>query len=200
MAFSVDQFRASMRYDGARPNLFEVQLNFPDFVELGPLGRQASPFMVRSSQLPGTTLGIAPIQYFGREVKIAGNRTFPDWTVTIYNDEDFILRNAFERWHRGINENVDNVRDQRARNADGRGNTYVTDMMVYHYAKTGGSPLKAYKFVGAFPSDVSPIDLSWEDNDRIEDFTVTISYQYWTTIDQIPSTPGLGAINTSLNF
>ena len=113
MAFNADQFRGALVDDGARPNLFEVELGFPAYVQnVASLAR----FMVKTAQLPGSTLGSVPMQYFGREVKVAGNRTFADWTVTIINDENFAIRNAMDSWMRGINDNVSNLRDNRARN------------------------------------------------------------------------------------
>ena len=112
MAFNVNSFRSQMIGDGARPNLFEV------FLPTGGLavaGGQAATnkfrFMCKSAQIPGSTLGVVTVPYFGREVKFAGNRTFADWTVTIINDEDFIVRKFFERWMNSINTHADNTRD-----------------------------------------------------------------------------------------
>jgi hypothetical protein len=189
MAFNVDQFRTALRYDGARPNLFEVVLNFPNYVELGSLAGSQSRFMCKTAQLPGSTMGVVEVPYFGRQIKVAGNRTFAEWSVTIINDEDFAIRNAFERWHRGINENVANLRDRAALSTTAPGASYAVDARIYQYGKTGGSPLKSYRLVGMFPSDISAIDLDWGSNDTIEEYTVTLSYQYWTTLDTAVSRP-----------
>ena len=161
MPFNVNQFRTQLSGDGARPNLFEVRLNFPSYVT----GRS-------SAQLK-STLGSVPVNYFGREVKVAGNRTFADWTVTVINDEDFIIRNAMEAWVRGINDNVTNLR------AALTTQQYAADAEVFQYSKAGGSPIKKYKFVGMFPVDIAAIDLDWGSNDAIEEFSVTFQYQYW---------------------
>lgn len=187
MAFNVDTFRSTLRYDGARPNLFEVFLTFPTYVELGALAGAQSRFMVKSAQLPGSTMGVVDVPYFGRQVKVAGNRTFAEWTVTVINDEDFAIRNAFERWHRGINGNISNLREPGAVNTVGP--SYASDASVYQYAKVGGAPVKGYKFVGMFPSDIAAIDLGWDSNDSIEEFTVTLTYQYWLTVDTAASAP-----------
>lgn len=177
MAFNVNEFRSQMVGDGARPNLFEVSMPFPGFSNPG----QAQPkltFMCKTAQLPGATLGTVPVQYFGRELKFVGNRTFADWTITIINDEDFAIRNAFERWMNGINSHNLNVRNPLALSPLG----YTTDGEVKQFGKQG-DVLKKYKFVGMFPTDIAPIDVDWGSNDTIEEFTVTLAYQWWESAD-----------------
>jgi hypothetical protein len=131
-------------------------------------------FVCKTAQIPGSTVGVVPVQYFGREVKFAGNRTFADWTVTILNDEDFVVRNAFERWMNGINSHRFNTRSAAAATPV----SYGTDATVRHYGKTG-KVIKSYKFVGLFPNDLAPIDLDWGNNDAIEEYSVTFAYQWW---------------------
>jgi hypothetical protein len=175
MAFDVTQFRAALIGDGARPNLFQVELDFPDYVNNGGAASFKSTFMVNSAQLPESNLGTAPLFYFGREVKLAGNRTYTPWTVSVINDEDFVIRNAMEGWFAGINSPEGNIRDVRAATLDGG---YGVDARVTQYSKTG-IPIKTYKFVGMFPINISPIDLNWQANDTVEEFQVTFDYQYW---------------------
>lgn len=195
MSFNIDQFRTAMQYDGARPNLFEVVLQFPAFVELGGQANALSRFFVKTAQLPGSTIGSVTVPYFGREVKVAGNRTFADWSVTVINDEDFTIRNAFERWHRGINGNRSNLREPGAVSTSplAPGTSYAVDAEVYQYAKVGGSPIKKYRFTGMFPNDIAAIDLDWGSNDTVEEFSVTLSYQYWESLDSRTTAPGTGA-------
>jgi T4-like virus tail tube protein gp19 len=193
--FNVDNFRTAMQFDGARPNLFEVVLQFPSFVQLGSQATSQSRFFVKTAQLPGSTIGAVTVPYFGREVKVAGNRTFQDWTVTVINDEDFTIRNAFERWHRGINGNQTNLREPGAVSTSplAPGTSYAVDAEVYQYSKAGGKPLKKYRFVGMFPNDLAAIDLDWSSNDTIEEFTVTLSYQYWLSDDTKSAVPQASA-------
>lgn len=179
MAFNVNEFRSQMVGDGARPNLFEVTLPFPAFALPGTAQTKMS-FMCKTAQLPGSTVNAVPVQYFGRELKFAGNRTFADWVVTVINDEDFIIRNAFERWLNGLNSHNLNVRTPAAQTPLG----YTVDGEVRQYAK-GGNVLKKYKFIGLFPTDLTPIDVDWGANDTIEEFTVTLSYQWWESADDL---------------
>ena len=176
MAFNVNQFRSQLTGDGARPNLFEVSMPFPAFSIPGNAQTKMT-FMCKTAQLPGSTLGVVPMQYFGRELKFVGNRTFADWTVTIINDEDFIVRNAFERWMNGINSHNLNVRNPIATTPLG----YSVDGQVTQFGKAGNT-LKQYKFVGMYPTDVTAIDVDWGSNDAIEEFSVTLTYQWWEAV------------------
>ena len=173
--FNVGSFRAAMTGDGARANLFEVSLK-PPSSDGGVI--QKITYMAKAAQLPGSVVGMAPLSYFGRELKFPGNRTFPDWTITIINDEDFAIRNIMERWMAGINTHTTNVRSSLFAAGPGAGG-YSVDADVHQYGKTGGVPIKSYKFYGMFPIDISPIELDWGTNDAIEEFTVTFAYQWW---------------------
>lgn len=176
MAFNVSEFRSQMQLDGARPNLFEVSMPFPFFSAPGTASQKLT-FMCKTAQLPGSTIGSVSVQYFGRELKFAGNRIFPDWSITIINDEDFIIRNAFERWMNGINSHNLNIRNPGALSPS----SYTTDGEVTQYGKKGDT-LKKYKFVGLFPIDLSPIDVDWGANDTIEEFSVTLAFQWWDAV------------------
>lgn len=173
MAFNVQDFRAQLENDGARPNLFEVQVMFPTQINNGNAGRKLS-FMARSSQLPGSSIGIVPMFYFGREIKLVGNRTFSDWTVNIINDEDFAVRKGLEAWLNGMNQHQFNRRNSSFASAT----SYTSNAKVIQYSKAG-VPIKTYNFVGLFPTDLSPIDLDWGSNDTVEEFSVTFQYQWW---------------------
>jgi len=210
MAFDVATFRSNLLFDGARPSLFDVFMTVPGLVALEGVNRDIT-FKARAASLPGDSISSIVVNYFGREIKVAGTRTFPDWTMTIINDENFLIRNVFERWMSRMNEHVANVRNAAFIRGDGG---YQTDIFINQYAKTGAqnSPMgvgpintaviKDYGLIGAFPVDVSPIELDWANGDAIEEFTVTFSYQWWETYAPVPTTdsgtgnvavPGLGA-------
>lgn len=183
MPFDINVFRNNLIYDGARPNLFEVNLNFPSIINLGGTAQTQSTFLVKSAQLPGSSIGQVPVYYFGRELKFAGNRTFADWTVQIINDEDFSIRNAFEQWLNAINSHTTNVRNSNALTPS----SYTVDSVVKQYGKSSSLPIKSYKFVGMFPIDISPIDLDWSSNDSIEEYSVTFAYQWWESDGNSPT-------------
>ena len=181
--FNINNFRSQLTGDGARPNLFNVQIDGLAGLGLsygGQAGQKLS-FMAKSAQLPGSTLGMVPLYYFGRELKFAGNRTFTDWTIQIINDEDMVVRRAIEQWMNGIATHVGNVRNLGSGGtfAQNLGQpTYTLDGIVSQYSKAGGA-IKSYRMVGMFPIDMAPIDLDWGSNDTIEEFSVTFAYQWW---------------------
>jgi hypothetical protein len=165
---SVDDFKAQLKGGGARPNLFRVTVNFPAYA-----GGNATltSFMVKAAQLPGSTVASVDVPFRGRILKIAGERTFDPWTITVINDTDFDVRDAMERWSNGINSHSANT--GLVSPAD-----YQADMIVEQLDKDE-TVIKRYDFRGAFPTVVSPIELAYDANDQIEEFTVEFAIQYW---------------------
>jgi len=188
MAFNITQFRTNgLALDGARQNLFDVSLTFPTLGRIDAKANEQFRFTCKSAALPGATIGVVNLQYFGREVKLPGNRTFADWTITVLNDEGFVVRNAFEQWMGFINSHSQNLRASTARNFS----VYTKDITVQQYGKHG-SVIKAYKLIGAFPTDLAQIDLDWGSNDAVEEFSVTLSYQWWETVSRAADVTGAG--------
>lgn len=173
MAFAIQPFIDGMAGDGARPNLFEIT-----FTEVG------APFTIRAtaSSIPSSRIGVASAYYFGREAKFAGNRVFDDWQVNVIVDEKDYNgdgpRAKLEAWMNGLNAHVANIRSG-ARYAPQQ---YQKNATITHYGKTGDK-IGTYEMKGAFPRDVSAIELSWDANDRIETFSVTFALQYWTSVN-----------------
>lgn len=179
MPFSINNFRANLTGQGARPNLFEITVPFPTSVPTGEAGQKTT-FMCKGTQIPGSDLGNVPITYFGRAIKLAGNRTFPEWTTTIINDEDFAVHGGLTNWMNGINSHAGNERSF-------SGTDYQVDAAVTQYKKNG-EIAKVITMVNCWPSAVAPIELAWETNDAIEEFSVTWQYDYWQAVDAIHST------------
>ena len=102
MAFKVTDF-INEAQDGARPSLFLAQINFPVSVPGGIEARDRSRFLIKSTSIPASTLGMIELRFMGRKIKLAGDRTFEDWSTTIINDEKFSVRSAIEAWSDSIN-------------------------------------------------------------------------------------------------
>jgi hypothetical protein len=166
----VDDFKSKLRGGGARPNLFKATINFPGYAEGDA---ELTSFLCETAQLPGSTFGTVIVPFRGRQLKMAGDRTFTDWTVTIINDTDFAVRNSMERWMNGINAHSANT---------GLASpiTYETDLFVEQLDREGNT-VKKYDFRGAFPTDLSPIEVSYGAADEIERFQVTFAFQYFET-------------------
>ena len=183
--FNISTFKTrGLTLGGARPTLFEVYLRAPGGVQVDAASEDKFRFTCRAAQLPAATVQAIDVGYFGRKIKVAGDRTFADWQVTIMNDEDFLVRSMFEKWSNSLNRLESNVRDE-AYGLDE--NAYKTDMNVIQYGKDG-TVLRQYDIVGAFPTSVEAINLDWDSQNAIETFTVTFAYDYW-----LPALEGVNA-------
>lgn len=174
MAFNIEQFKSNFADGGARPNLFRVRMNFPAGV--GAAAPTELAFVVRAAQIPSSTIAQIDVPYFGRQVRVAGNRTFEPWTVTVINTEEFAVRNSLEQWMNAINQHNLNTQ-QFASNSLA---AYKSNAFVEHYGKDGqGSVIARYEFRGLFPTELGAVELSWDANDQLEEFTATFAYDYW---------------------
>jgi hypothetical protein len=174
MAFNVNDFITyGLQYGGARPALFDVTITPPAIIGLSQESVSKLTFMCQAANLPPSQMESIQIPYFGRKIKIAGERTFSDWQLTILNDEDFKVRSLFEKWSNALNSLEANLRG-----AGLNVENYKAEMEVTQYGKDG-NPIRSYVIVGGFPTDVSAIDLNWNTTGSVETFTVGIAYDYW---------------------
>jgi hypothetical protein len=204
-ARTLEDFKARLIGGAARPNLFECEINFPTFATQSQQQEndtnvtrsvsELSRFMIKTANLPASTVGVIEVPFRGRNLKIAGDRTFDVWTITVINDVDFTIRTAFEKWMNAINKHDDNsglinpaqyqrdaIVKQFGRSSVSSANSDVTAPVVT--APGDSIPvLKAYKFYGIFPTAVSAIDLSYDSADTIEEFTVDLQVQWWDALD-----------------
>ena len=170
---NINEFKSRLKGGGARANQFKVTLPFPGYSEVGTETSDLS-FLCTATGIPGQDIPVVTVNFRGRQLKLAGDsRTFADWSLTILNDTDFKLYRAFERWMNGINNITDN---------EGLTNPtdYQVDGFVDHLDRDGNS-IKQYQIRGSFPTSLDGIALSYGTNDAIEDFGVTLAYQYFET-------------------
>ena len=169
---NINDFKAKLAGGGARANQFKVTMPFPGYSQVGGEIEELA-FLCKITQLPAMTVGMVTVPFRGRQIKIAGDRTFADWTITVINDTNFKIRNAFERWQNGINNMTDN---------EGLSNPvdYQVDVFVDQLDRNGNT-LKSYTLRGAYPVDIAAIDLNFATNDEVESFGVTFQYQYFET-------------------
>lgn len=167
----IDTFRSALFAGGARPNQFKVQLTFPALIGTPTEPQQ---LLVTAAALPASNIGLVSVPFRGREVKLAGERTFDPWTVSVINDGTMSLRNKFENWSNYMNGYLDN-----------RGVTapitYLQDMKVIQLDRND-TPIRTYTLIGAFPQSVGEVALSYNSNDVISEFSVTFQYQYFDVV------------------
>ena len=201
---TLSQFKAKLAGGAARANLFEVSIpTFPSSISgaWGP-GDDAEngifKFLCKSANLPASNIGSIDIPFRGRILKVAGDRTFDDWTVSVINDEDFKLRTAFEQW-----ANIMSKLDD----ATGVTNpsSYMTDAYVQQLGRgrapstgtnDGGDStvLRTYKFYDIWPTTIDEIALSYDTGDSIEEFGVTFKVQYFTVGNSTQSSGSGGEV------
>ena len=167
----ISDFKSKLTGGGARPNLFEVELAFPTAVAIENDVLQKSRFLVKAAALPASTVTPVEVPFRGRILKIAGDRTFETWTITVLNDTDFVIRSAFEKWSQIVNG---------MRLGTGKTNPedYQENAKVFQLNRDGGV-LRTYEFFGIWPTNVSTIDLNYETVDTVEDFTVEMQVHWW---------------------
>ena len=185
---TIDDFKANVASDFARPNLFQVDLSFPQRIINNASLINLGKFTVRAANLPTSQIGVIEVPFRGRVLKIAGDRTFEPWTITVQNDSQFALRSAFELWASSIQAYNENFTSASGLGDADDASGYFSDMVVHQLArdvKDGNAPkiLKSYKFYNVFPSAIAAIDLDYGNNDAIEEFTVELQTQYWTPVD-----------------
>jgi hypothetical protein len=174
---SLLDFRAHFSRSGARPNLFRIILKFPPLAGGGDADELIS-FQAESSSLPADKLGEIEVPYMGRKTYYPGDREFDPWTITVQCDEDFKVRNAFERWMSALNEHVANIRDNSAASPY----DYSADPVIQQLSKLDEPPVKQYRMVGAFPTELGAIETDWGTNNTIAKFQTTLRYQWWESV------------------
>ena len=172
---NIEMFKANLTGGGARPNQFEVVMNFPAIAMAGAADRKFT-YLCKSASLPGSEIGEIEVPYRGRKLWLAGDRTYEDWTTNIFNDTDFAIHDAVERWIDGMDRTLLEV-------------TNVTNPLLYqssaevHQLDRNGARLKSYTFFGMWPKSIAAIDLGYDTNDEIEAFDVTWKFNYFMTLD-----------------
>ena len=170
---------------GIKPNMFSVDISFPtdgagDAANFSSSDRDLTNILCKSAALPGSNLGVIEVPFRGRTVKIAGDRTFDTWTATFFADRNMEIRALFEDWANSINTHEANTAPRFLPNGGATG--YMADLYVSQLEKDekeGGNVIRTYHLHHCFPTNVSPIDLAYDSNDQIEEFTVEWQYSYF---------------------
>ena len=173
---SIEEFKAVLQGGGVRPTMFQVEMAFPDAVVVDPTqADNEGTYLIKAAQLPASTVGFVEVPFRGRKLKVSGDRTFEDWSVTVTNDVSFGLRKGFEKW----SELIQNMNFALGSNEL---NDYFASAVVRQLDRDGNQ-LRAYRFEGIWPTEVAAIELDFDTTDQVEEFGVTFKVQYWSAID-----------------
>jgi len=190
-ARTLDTFKSKMLGGGVRPNFFEVELKFPALAIDDNDVSDKVRFLVKGANLPASNIAPISVPFRGRELKIAGERTFDTWTVTVINDSNFTLRDAFEKWMNIINKVSDNAGEvdptiyQQEAYVHQLGRAPITNQSAAPAQSGSTIPiLRSYHFHGVFPTQVAPIELSYDQNNVIEEFAVEMQVQWWEALNE----------------
>ena len=200
MTMRIDDFKTALAQGGARDNLFKCTIFWPNATITGDAdtnigGDALHSFMIKTAALPGSSINMIPVAFRGRQLKVTGDRVFNDWNVQIINDNNFAVRNAFERWHDAINGAATNV--------SGNGidvtnfDSYVGNIEIDQLGRDGKA-IKRYRLIGAWPTEVGQIDVSY-DAGSVEEFPVNFTYQWFETDTTFEPTSGSFVTPPSFN-
>jgi hypothetical protein len=185
---TISNFKNILTGGGTRSNLFEVVLSFPSAIAIEGKDTvvEKSRFLVKAAAIPASTISYIDVGFRGRNLKVASDRTFESWTITVINDVDFSIRSAFEKWQNALSKVSD---------ATGLTNPadYQSDAFV-HQLDRDGSILRTYHMYDAFPTNLAPIPLS-SDQGAIEEFSVELQFLWWEAIKGDSSSAGGEDIN-----
>ena len=185
---SIEEFKAVLQGGGVRPTMFQVEMAFPDAVVVDPTqADNEGTYLIKAAQLPASTVGFVEVPFRGRKLKVSGDRTFEDWSVTVTNDVSFGLRKGFEKW----SELIQNMNFALGSNEL---NDYFASAVVRQLDRDGNQ-LRAYRFEGIWPTEVAAIELDFDTQDTVEEFGVTFKVQYWSAIQEGDPVTSAVAVN-----
>lgn len=186
---TITDFKSKLAGGGARANLFEISI--PAFPSVVPGGWDNDTFncMCKAGPIPAANVNPVDVAFRGRSLKVAGDRTYDPWAVTIINDENFKIRAAFEAWSNAINRmetgtGLTNPNSYMAAKAYvyqlGRGSKIEETAISNATSGATIRPVRSYVIHNIWPTNISAIDLNWDNTDQIQNFTVEFQMTHWT--------------------
>jgi hypothetical protein len=200
MPFDLQSFKSNFKDGGSRPSLFDIQITFPvGGIEVAGInniaGNEVSNllrFTARAASIPPSIIGKIEVPYFGRRIKVDGNREYPDWRVVVMSDENYVVRAALEAWHEKMNAHVLNIMS-----GDYINGGYKATAIVRQYRRaelpqgdlTGNltltgqeSVVRSYIFEGIFPTGIGGVNLGWDQINQIAEYEIEFAYDWWQPI------------------
>ena len=171
MSFKIDDFIASLQKGGMRTSLFKVTMAPPAGVSVG----EDLTFKCKATSIPGSELGVIEMPFMGRTAKIAGDRKFGEWTISVIAEQGNLT-------HRMLNDWLDLIQDAEGNLSSVQTpQNYMVTATVQTYG-TDGKEDQTYEMRGCFPSNVGEIALAWENQDQVGEFDATFQMQYFVRV------------------
>ena len=164
MATSIHDFSSRFK-GGVRANLFNCRITTPNRGGLADFE-----FHCKGTSMPASAVGNIDVPYRGRQLKVPGDRTFADWTVTVFNDRGMYIRGVFEEWMAKLQDHWENKQDM---SMSPYGKASVTQL------KRDGGSERTYNITSLYPTEVAAIDVAWDSNDAVEEYSVTFAVNHW---------------------
>ena len=178
--FSISSFKSN--YNIVRPNLFFAEVTLPP--ALAPATTTTAfnrtfRFRCQATEFPGRTIATNDDISFGPTTKFGYDVTYNDINLQIIASEDMIERNIFELW-------MDSI----VTKSGTTGGNATGGFIKYYDTYAQGGKVTIYQvndqrvqlakceLNGAFPIGIGPMNLSWEEFDSYQRFSVTIAYRY----------------------
>jgi hypothetical protein len=180
---NISQFKTQFQ-GGVRPNQFKVQIT------KSPVGTGNFEFLGKAASIPASTIGNVDVPYRGRQLKVPGDRTFEDWTLTVFNDGQWSSRSYFEKWMQLLQGHRNPVRSVNA--------TEVYGAATVQQLSRSGAVIATYTMEDIYPTNTAAIDLGFDTNDSVEEFQVTFAVNNWYSSSS-PEPSGQGS-NLDVDF
>lgn len=191
--YSIEEIKSNMSLGGDRPSRFWMQVTIPGISTGEQSASEKFTYRCRVASIPSMELGVVQVPYFGRKIKLPGDRTWPNLEVVIQEDEDYGPRRALEQWSHRINTVRKNTTFAPFSAAPA---SYKSDMFLYKGGK-GGDVIRVYKFVGCWPALVAPIQVDWNATDAISEYQVVFAYDNAENDDSMNASEGSGLSNAT---
>ena len=175
---AVSAFKVTLLDGGQRPSLFTMQLVFPESVDVGGRAGETSRFHIKMAEIPPAIMNPIIVKFGGREVKYATTRQYQPITVTIINDEQFTVRKGLQDWFDQMNDPKLNTTTRYANIAGAGVDSYASRASIVQYSKAGNIS-KIYTLNDLFPTNIGAIQLSWDNESAIGEYTCEFQYQDW---------------------
>ena len=188
---NLSNFVGALKDGGSRANQFEVQITGAPSAAQSELTSGDFRFLCQGASVPALTLGEVTVPYRGRQVFVAGDRTYDAWPITVISDTNQKMRAAFEIWQNFIGD----IGGVSAGNAgSGAPSDYYASATIMQKDRNDQT-LRSLHLYDVWPVSVDAMEFSHTTDADIMTFGVSLRFNYMTV-----SGAGSSASDASASF